>query len=190
VKPKTKNGLPSRSEWEAAGFTVPAELCKTETTEIPMQGATLAERMASGGDLHEIYALAIEETPAPVAGHTPEYRWVPEGDGFTLYHVRYGAHWKNCGRLNTDATGSTHRLATLYNDAPRLLHERDKAVNGEAQALVACERMRRENEALREALQNMLDYTIWNDNHRLHKLGQIENQARAALALCESGVQS
>lgn len=106
------------------------------------------------------------ETPESNQGSSAvEYKWMPEGDGFTLYRIGHGAR-NNCGRLNTGASGSTHNLATLYNDAPRLKRERD---------------------ALRDALESIIfsaksgNTCLAGDNYEL---------ARAALALCENGVKS
>ncbi len=91
-----------------------------------------------------------------------EYKWVPEGDGFTLYRFVNGVRGRNCGRLNTDAVGSTHDLATLYNSAPELLRQRN---------------------ALREALQRLiLDGDFYHPDD-VNSDGM--KQARAVLALCD-----
>ena len=62
-----------------------------------------------------------EQPTVPVcpadAGAT--YHWRASGDGYTLHN----SHGRDCGRLNTGATISTHDLAELYNRAPDLLAE-------------------------------------------------------------------
>ena len=85
--------------------------------------------------------------PAPIA---VSYRWEPEGDGYTLYRYTGDVRGRNCGRLNTDAVGSTHQLAELYNRAAAAT-ESDLAETMEAQghrAEVEIAKLRQENEAL------------------------------------------
>jgi hypothetical protein len=89
---------------------------------------------------------------------------MPEGNGLTLYRFVDGVRGRDCGRLNTDATQSTHDLGELYNNAEAMLRERDAL----RAALMACEARITDAMCLRAG--GGLAWTI------------CRNQARAALA--------